>query len=505
MIQVPVDRLEKGIVLAAPIRHPAIPEQVLLQSGYKLDTDTPRRLVQSGIEHVWIRHPGFEFLDDRISDRIPQTRAKLYRSVKESFTGVANRTSGSFDATAYHAVISDMIMAMVAEKNHAIWPNRLIDGDGEIFAHSANVAYLSLVIGMQIQDYVFSQRQHMNYTNAVDLTNLGVGAVLHDLGKLGLEEKWQNVHGVHDDAESDEYRSHAERGYVAVKGRIDATASHILLHHHQRFDGGGFPSTERNNPGQDAQPQEGRDIHIFSRIVAVANTLDALISHHATHNRPAAAALSQLQLPEFRGMFDPVILDAALRAVPPFPLGALVELSDGRQAVVSDLNESSPCQPVVGVLDASSSAAADQERIDVDLSADGAPHIVGIGGRPVDIAPYTLAGNALKGWSHVPSWLSKALRSPAIQCAADERKTARHAWIASATVRFTRDGIARATAVKTLDVNMEGLGFISPKPFHKDEVLSISIQDFPGETLRLRVVHSTAVKQGHHVGCVFAS
>ncbi|MCP4248964.1 MAG: hypothetical protein GY778_18125 [bacterium] len=52
----------------------------------------------------------------------------------------------------------------------------------KLFAHYANVAYLSLVIGMRINDYIVAQRRHVSQADAADLTKLGIGAMLHDLG-----------------------------------------------------------------------------------------------------------------------------------------------------------------------------------------------------------------------------------------------------------------------------------------------------------------------------------
>lgn len=63
---------------------------------------------------------------------------------------------------------------------------------------------------------------------------------------------------------------------------------------------------------------KGNDIHIFCRIVAVANAMDGLMSVYQKRGLPIVAALAAIQQPGFNGMFDPVVLDAALRVIPPF-------------------------------------------------------------------------------------------------------------------------------------------------------------------------------------------
>lgn len=128
---------------------------------------------------------------------------------------------------------------------------------------------------------------------------------------------------------------------------------------------------------------KGRAIDIFSRIVAVANAIDSLTSIYQKRNLPTVAALAALQRPPLEGAFDPVVLDAALRAVPPFPIGAWVELADGRQAIVTDVKESKPCQPTVGIL-SPGLHPNDQGCDQLDLSAPGAPSITKDRDHPVE-------------------------------------------------------------------------------------------------------------------------
>ncbi|HOW17816.1 MAG TPA: HD domain-containing protein [Phycisphaerae bacterium] len=389
MIRVPTNRIQPGMVLAAPIHHPNADDVCLLKTNYVFEPYTISRLQELGIEYVWIRHPGFEFLDAQIGQAIPESRESVYRAVRASFTGISQRTAGAFELREYQRVVSNMILALVANKDNAVFAERLWSDERELFAHSSNVAYLSLVIGLRIRDYVVSERRYVSERDARDLTNLGIGAMLHDLGKLGMGEPWQKVHRLDEAADCDEYREHARRGYSAVCERVEPTAARILLHHHQSFDGRGFPPVKRFHQQREAKPLEGSDIHIFSRIVCVANILDALIGASAARRLPLAAALAALRKPALQGMFDPVVLDAVYRVVPPFPLSTLVDLSDGRSAVVVDLHEEAPCQPTVRPIDPTHTRA-DSLGEDIDLRLPGAPRIVAEGGKSTKGYLYTL-------------------------------------------------------------------------------------------------------------------
>lgn len=389
MIRVPTNRIQPGMVLAAPIHHPNGGDICLLKTNYAFESYTISRLRELGIEYVWIRHPGFDFLDAQIGQAIPESRECVYRAVRGSFTGISHRTAGAFDLREYQRVVSNMILALVANKDNAVFADRLWSDEQELFAHSSNVAYLSLVIGMRIRDYIASERRYVSERDARDLTNLGIGAMLHDLGKLGMEDEWHTVHRLDEAADCDEYRDHPRRGYAAIHERVEPTAARILLHHHQSFDGSGFPAVKHFHRQRHPKPLAGREIHVFSRIVAVANVLDALIGASTARRLPLAAALAALRKPALHGMFDPVVLDAAYRVVPPFPLSTLVELSDRRSAVVVDLHEEAPCRPTVRPIDPMRSHA-DSLGEDIDLRLPDAPTIVAEAGRSTKGYLYTL-------------------------------------------------------------------------------------------------------------------
>lgn len=393
MIRVAAEDLEPGMVLAAPIPHPGSSQLYLLNAGYRLEREAIAQFPRYGIRYAWIRHPGFDFLDDRLGTALPEARVRLYHNVKSSFTGIANRTAGAFDLAEYRLAVAETIEELIANRHNAVWAERLMDGPDELFAHSANVAYLSLVIGLHLKGYIREQRKYVSTEEADDLTNLGIGAMLHDLGKLGLDSGLWGRHVFEKFEHYDTYRSHAELGYNALRGRIEATAAGIVLHHHQRFDGQGFPPPKRTHRERHPDPIARGRIHIFCRIVAVANVLDAMISLCHRHNRPTVAALATMQSPFSEGMFDPVVLRAALNCFPPFPLGTRVTLSDGRAAIVIDLNRRLPCQPRVQILkpDGESDKGECEQ---VDLAETGAPRIAFDGGRPVDRYMYTLTDDA---------------------------------------------------------------------------------------------------------------
>lgn len=389
MIRVAVDDLEPGMVLATPLPHPNQPRIALLKADYRLEPDTIEQLRKFNFRFVWIQHPGFDFLDSQIGSTIPEPRAGLYHGIKTSFTGIAHRSAGAFNLQEYRTTISNMILALVANGQNSVWAERIMEDPEELFSHSANVAYLALVVGMSLREYIWTERRYTSIADAADLTNLGIGAMLHDLAKLTMPPEIRHCHGFEKPVDLDLYRQHPERGFNALRGRIDPTAAAVVLHHHQRFDGEGFPKLIRKDNERISDGIKGHRIHIFSRIVAAVNTLDGLMNAAHRRGKPTIAALASMQSPAFSGAFDPVVLDAALRCIPPFALGTCVTLSDGRRAVVVDLRPVTPCQPKVQVINAGATPE-DPAGEELDLAEPGAPVITAEGPRSVREYLYAL-------------------------------------------------------------------------------------------------------------------
>jgi len=369
-------------VLAAPVPHPTKAGMILQRAGCALEPGTLRQLADHNVRHLWIRHPAFDSLDDRLNYGVTAARVEVYHHVRDSFMGITARTPGAFSPQQCEEVVGRLFSELAVDARHAVWPDRPLEDPDELYGHCSNVAYLSLIVGMSLRFYIIAERKYVNPGEARDLTNLGVGAMLHDIGKLAWEGDLFHSHHFEEQQDLKTYRSHPERGYRALQGRVEATASAVILHHHQRFYGEGFPLPKSKHNERKVSPARGRSIHIFPRIVSVANTLDALIGLSHRSDRPTVAALAAIQSPTFRTMFDPVVLLTAMKCLPPFPIGDCVRLSDGREAVVVGVNEESPCQPKVQVVERG--AAGEQSAGEaLDLAAPGAPTIECEGDRPV--------------------------------------------------------------------------------------------------------------------------
>jgi len=135
-----------------------------------------------------------------------------------------------------------------------------------------------------------------------ELHDLAKGALLHDIGKIGISDNILLKPGQLDDGEWIEMRKHPQVGY-AILSEIDflKAPADIILSHHERFDGSGYP-----------KQLKGEQIPIGARIFSIVDTLDAM-----TSNRPYRMALpfatAATEIFKYRGtQFDPAIADLFL-------------------------------------------------------------------------------------------------------------------------------------------------------------------------------------------------
>jgi HD-GYP domain-containing protein (c-di-GMP phosphodiesterase class II) len=238
--------------------------------------------------------------------------------------------------------------------------------------------------------YLRLQRSALPADVAENTSELGVGALLHDVGKLQMPDDMQAKSILDPEAEWPEYRTHVNAGYEQAREHVSVVAANTILNHHQRFDGSGFPKRKPRRPSERAAPLAGRQIHVFSRILAVVDAFDHLLGPGGKPV-PTIVAIHGLKQPRFDGWFDPVVTEILLRLVPPFQVGSLVTLSDGKQAVVVYNRPDAPCRPTVRVVRGrigQAGARAEARQLDLRMCRD--LEIAAVDG--VDVRNYLFAG-----------------------------------------------------------------------------------------------------------------
>jgi HD-GYP domain-containing protein (c-di-GMP phosphodiesterase class II) len=390
MLLVPTSQLQPGMVLAQPVIHPASREIILLQAGFALDRDTINRLKDFNLTHLWVRFPDLEELHTVPNERICRGHTVLYEAINTSIENLEPRIAVRTNLHRIKRAIGQMMTEILISPNHAVITHQLSSCGPHLAGHLANTCYLSLLVGAHMSGYLQSERSTLPPKVAENTSQLGLGALLHDVGKLNMLEDLQRKTIIDAEADWPEYRAHVRAGYELVHDQVSVLAANVVLNHHQRFDGKGFPLREDRNGRQPPAPLKGQEIHIFSRILAVVDAFDHLLCPQG-QAVPTIVAISQLKSEKYQGWFDPVVTETLLRLVPPFMVGSLLTLSDGTEAVVVDNHPEAPCKPSVKLL--SGPLCDTNTRVrgrTLDLRMCREPSIAAVNG--FDVEPYLFKG-----------------------------------------------------------------------------------------------------------------
>ncbi len=330
--------LEPGEVLARPLRRHGRRE-MLLAAGAVLDVSILERLARIGIRQAWIEHPGTEGVEEFLPATLEAERDDLADHAGPAIRAIA----GTRNPGVAYEDMQSAVSAMVDEANRDPGLARLVTevagSDDEDARHAVSVAHLSLLLGLLLKDRLAEARARLSFKRATDLAPVALCGLLHDAGRLAdpCDERLDSP-----DVEAESPHC------VTVRRLLDRVAPAPVVagavQHHQRYDGSGFPRLDDPR----FHVRSGEEIHIYARIVAVADHFDR--RRAAIPDESRLGTLRWIMDPDRAGWFDPRVLRALPVAAPPFPPGTLVTLSTGPRAVVLRVDADTPMRPVVRLL-----------------------------------------------------------------------------------------------------------------------------------------------------------
>jgi HD-GYP domain-containing protein (c-di-GMP phosphodiesterase class II) len=196
-------------------------------------------------------------------------------------------------------------------------------------AHGLNVAVIALLMGRSVG------------LDEAELMDLGVGSMLHDVGKLELPDRVRHLDDSFSTAETNAYRDHVAHG-LALGRRMGLStgALAVLAQHHEHADGSGFP--QRLNADR---------MTLAARIVAIVNRYDNLCNPAILARALTPHEAVSLLFAQARNRFDATLLNSFIRMMGVYPAGSLVQLTDDRFALVTGVNSTRPLKPRVLVHD----------------------------------------------------------------------------------------------------------------------------------------------------------
>lgn len=239
------------------------------------------------------------------------------------------RFGRSLDSRAVKAAVAKMVASIMRNPDALLFLNKLKNKDRYTTYHSIGVCILSLVFG-----------RHLNMSEAA-LGALGLGGLLHDIGKMRIPQEVLNKPDRLTAAEFELMKRHVAEGVEILNASegIPATAIEVVQNHHERLNGSGYPRGLRATA-----------IGTNGLIAGIVDVYDALTSDRV-YGKGITSYEALKHLYSWRGrFFDESLVLRFIQSIGVYPVGSLVELSTGETALVIAVHPDRRLQPRVSVL-----------------------------------------------------------------------------------------------------------------------------------------------------------
>lgn len=327
---IPVGLLSPGMVLGKKIYNSE--GLVLLAEGMKLTENLIRRLRDMDLSYIYIEDEKTEdiIIPELLTER---TRFEAIQSIRTGFKNMEQRPTikGSFLhlGKTFSGMMENMMNEISSVNESMVLLTDMNTNDYNLYQHSLNVCLYSMVLGIS---YGYSREE---------VRVLGLGALLHDIGKTRISPALVQKPGRLTNEEFKEIQKHTEIGYKILKDEpnIPLLSAHCALQHHERLDGSGYP-----------RGLKGPETHEYAKWIAITDSYDAMTTHRVYKPAMLPHQAVEVMYAGSGTLYEQRFLAMFRDRVAIYPPGMTVRLSTGETGVVSKINNSVPHRPVIRIL-----------------------------------------------------------------------------------------------------------------------------------------------------------
>lgn len=225
-------------------------------------------------------------------------------------------------------VVEEMTASIFRNQDALLGLQRIRHADHYTFEHSVNVSVLMLAFAKSLN------------LSAPVIKELGLGALLHDIGKTLVPNDILNKPGPLTEHEFTVMQRHVSDGVTLLSRShgFPHAALSIVAEHHERTDGSGYP-----------HGKTGAEISLFGKMASIVDVYDAITTDRVYHRGMEPSEALRKLLSWSNHHFDPKLVQQFIRCVGIYPVGTLVRLVSGRIAVVVESSRDGLLRPVVRV------------------------------------------------------------------------------------------------------------------------------------------------------------
>ncbi len=355
MFRIPTAALRPGLRLGKNIIAPD--GRILLQAGTELKEAYIKILQRMDVPAVYITNELAPDVDppDVVSE---QSRMALANGMREVITEIGKtvgaslkqgqrRFQGGFDTSKVKAGVDMIVTELLQNPRALVNLQDIRAADSYTLGHSVNVCVLAVLMGMSLG---YNEKQ---------LHELGMGALMHDIGKVALPQEVLNKPSALSTEEFELMKQHTTIGWeiLSKQPEISYLSSAVALQHHERWSGAGYPRQLKE-----------KEIHPYSRVCTVVDIYDAMTADR-TYRKGYHPLRALKQMTELTSdYFEPELLKLFAECVAVYPVGSLVEISGGYEAVVVAVERGKNERPRVRIVRDPSGQVL-PKTVEIDLSA----------------------------------------------------------------------------------------------------------------------------------------
>ncbi len=325
--------LRDGMVLGMPVYGAKL--DVIAGEGTPLSLTHLERLETLGYTGAYIDAPESRaaVVEDVVPGELRIAAAKAARAFHEmaGYEGpsASGKTIRAKSAMPQRQIIASIVDHLIGDQNRVYDIVDMRATENYDACHAAGVAILSLLVGVRMGIL------------GTSLSDLGIGALLHDVGAAFISKDILDKPGKLSAEEFAQVKGHTEMGFHFLREQFDLSIEACMgaMHHHENFDGSGYPAGLKADK-----------ISLFGRIISATAVFDALVAR-----RPYRMPMPPIEAMEYMRIragteFDPAVVRELEQVVAHYPAGSRVTLNTGVRCLVVQNVAGFPSRPRLHIL-----------------------------------------------------------------------------------------------------------------------------------------------------------